>query len=508
MTETVGRQLKQAREAKNLTIEKVVQGTHIRARYIEAIEVDDFESMPSPIQARAFLRLYAGFLGISLEDVISRQHDAVMGVSPITKNISPSQTQMLDSKNTRSKIPVESESLKEIDYKNWIQILISKIIHRSKLQPQPEGTASTFESEVPNGKKHVEDILLQPDKEVPTQNNLPSQLIFNEIGNKLQQRRDSLSLTLDEIERHTRVRKHYLLALEAGELEGLPSSVQAKGMLSNYARFLNMDVDEILLLFADGLQTRLQERQTKSVEESYKLNAKFFGIKNLQITNNIRRFLQRYISVDMIVGGGLVVLLLTFAIWGTGRVINFRSGSTPQPTAPPILSVLNITTELVTVTPEPFPTGNGASTGVAVAVETFSVTLPAAGNGAVQVVVIAQNEAYVRVTVDGKIQFEGRVIAGAAYPYDGNVQIEILTGNGRAISILYNQNNMGPMGDVGEVVDRIYTSNAILNPTATYTPTLTITPTPTITLRPSATTRPSVTPRSGNTPRPSQTPEE
>ncbi|MDP2995740.1 MAG: DUF4115 domain-containing protein, partial [Anaerolineales bacterium] len=149
---------------------------------------------------------------------------------------------------------------------------------------------------------------------------------------------------------------------------------------------------------------------------------------------------------------------------------------------------------------------NGSSTVVPAAGETLVLTLPAAGHGPVQVVVIAQDQAWVRVTVDGKVQFEGRVTAGTAYPFDGNTQIEVRTGDGRALSILYNQNDLGPMGNSGEVVDRIYTTNAILNPTATFTPTPTITPTPTATLRPTATLQSSATPRPSATPRISPTP--
>lgn len=156
------------------------------------------------------------------------------------------------------------------------------------------------------------------------------------------------------------------------------------------------------------------------------------------------------------------------------------------------------------------PTAESPVTGSASAVldivETFAVTIPPAGLGPVQIVVVAQEQAWVRVTVDGKVKFEGRVNAGSAYPFDGSTQIEVLTGNGRAISILYNQNNLGPMGDFGEVVDHIYTANAILNPTATFTPSPTITQTPTITLRPTATLRPSSTPRPTTTPRASPTP--
>ncbi len=100
----------------------------------------------------------------------------------------------------------------------------------------------------------------------------------------------------------------------------------------------------------------------------------------------------------------------------------------------------------------------------------------------------------------GRSYSRGASSAGTAYPFDGNTQIEILTGNGAAVSILFNQSDLGPMGSIGEVVDRIYTANAILNPTATSTPTATntlihsLTPTPTLT--------PTLTPRSSSTPIP------
>jgi hypothetical protein len=134
---------------------------------------------------------------------------------------------------------------------------------------------------------------------------------------------------------------------------------------------------------------------------------------------------------------------------------------------------------------------------------TAIVTVPAAGQGPVQVVLVALEQSFVRVTVDGKKLFEGRVEAGTAYPFDGNTQIEILTGNGAAVSILFNQSDLGPMGNLGQVVDRIYTANAILNPTATFTPSPTITPIHSLTPSPSPTPRVSSTPQ-----KPAATPEQ
>jgi transcriptional regulator with XRE-family HTH domain len=93
MPQTIGQQLKQVREARNLTLKKVTQATHIQARLIEALEADDFESLPSPVQARAFLRLYAGFLGLSLDDLIVHQRISAGEASNAFLNTEPADGQ-------------------------------------------------------------------------------------------------------------------------------------------------------------------------------------------------------------------------------------------------------------------------------------------------------------------------------------------------------------------------------------------------------------------------------
>jgi cytoskeletal protein RodZ len=503
MAETIGQQLKQAREAKNLTIQKVVQATHIRAYQIEVIEADDFESLPSPVQARAYLRLYAEFLGLTFDEIIARQrigfdeiHEAPATPAPVPVE----QTAPIIETDTEP-VPVETQTVG--DKLNGLLTRIKQLVLRRKVQTMPmepveeSNLLEPFETENEGLAAPLEEIS-SPAPEV--HGALPSQAFFTTIGKTLRQRRESLSMTLDEIERHTHVRKLYLQALEAGEFDRLPSSVQARGMLNNYARFLDLDVDALLLTFAEGLQTQRLERQAEPDETHQKPASKSSYKNNLPFKIKIPAAIRRYLTMDIFVGGGLVLILLTFAIWGTSRIINLRAGSTPQPTAPSISNILVSIPEAVTASPTTTTTGNGSSSVTPVAGETLVLTLPPAGQGPVQVVVIAQEEAWVRVTVDGKVQFEGRVTAGTAYSYDGNTLIEVLTGNGRAISILYNQNNLGPMGNFGDVVDHIYTANAILNPTATSTPSPTITPTPTVTLRPSATPRPSPTPRITPTP--------
>ncbi|MCX6065216.1 MAG: hypothetical protein NT121_05615 [Chloroflexi bacterium] len=100
------------------------------------------------------------------------------------------------------------------------------------------------------------------------------------------------------------------------------------------------------------------------------------------------------------------------------------------------------------------------------------------------------------------------MLPGSALTFDGNERIEVLTGSGAAVQILYNQQDLGLMGSFGEVVNRIYTLNGVETPTPTPSPTPTITPVPSATMkptftpRPTSTTRPTITPRNTSTPIP------
>jgi cytoskeleton protein RodZ len=502
MPESIGTHLRHAREAKNLTIKKVEQATRIRAHQIEAIEADDFEALPSLVQARAFLRLYADFLGVSFEDMVASLKNNTIEPPDQESSLEmvPEQTgEQLSGKDQEP--PLTELQTGNRRLKSLLTRFNTYLTNRKNRSKHDE----TVDSNVPVIEKNQDNADMEDSKEgilLPPSEPLRSQTVFRSIGDTLRLRRESLSLSLIEVERHTRVGKHYLQALEAGDFDQLPSSVQARGMLVNYARFLDLDVDALLLIFAEGLQTQRLEKiaiQDAAIKKPLKINS---IRQKLSLNTIIPAGLKRYFSVDIFVGGGLILLLLGFAFWGTSRIINLRAGTTPQPTALSILNILESTPEAATVSATPTMQSNGDSALPPVASESMVLTMPAIGRGPIQVVVIAEEQAWVRVTVDFIIQFEGRVTAGTAYPYDGKIQIEVLTGNGRVISILYNQNNLGPMGNLGEVVDRIYTADAILNPTATFTPTPTISPTPTATLRPSATPRPSRTPRVTITPGP------
>jgi len=299
-----------------------------------------------------------------------------------------------------------------------------------------------------------------------------SQEIFIDIGRQLRERREMLSLTIEEVERHLHVRAAFLRALERGASEELPSPVQTRGMFANYASFLDLDVDSLLLRFADGLQMRHRERYPQKPKRG----------KPIKVNEKVPP-LSAFVAGDLLIGGGLAILLILFTIWGVSRVIVMRPQFYPQVTAPAISNILIVTSQPAAsqeVTLIPAQDTPSTATPLATAI---TATLPANVN--VEINIAAVERTYMRVSVDGKVQFDGEALPGTAYPYEAKNQVEILVGSASGLSITYNGRNLGLMGNFGQVVDNIYTAKGVATPTATPLPTNTATPrfspTPTVT---------------------------
>ncbi|MGB9698546.1 MAG: helix-turn-helix domain-containing protein [Thermodesulfobacteriota bacterium] len=72
MLETIGQYLRREREARNISLEELSQGTRINKAFLEAIERDDFNFFPQPNFIIGFLKGYTRYLGLSSEEVIKR----------------------------------------------------------------------------------------------------------------------------------------------------------------------------------------------------------------------------------------------------------------------------------------------------------------------------------------------------------------------------------------------------------------------------------------------------
>lgn len=78
MSESLGVWLRRSRETRKLDLDDAARTLRIRRRYLQALEMGDYEALPGPIQARGFLRNYVRFLGLPVDDALAR-YDADTG---------------------------------------------------------------------------------------------------------------------------------------------------------------------------------------------------------------------------------------------------------------------------------------------------------------------------------------------------------------------------------------------------------------------------------------------
>jgi hypothetical protein len=113
--------------------------------------------------------------------------------------------------------------------------------------------------------------------------------------------------------------------------------------------------------------------------------------------------------------------------------------------------------------------------------------VPTLDNLPLQVYVVASQRAWMRITADGKVVFDGRVMTGNAYPYSAKKTIQLETGNGAAVQVYFNQKDLGKLGTVGQVINLVFSQQGMVTPTASFTATPTVTQIFTVTLQPTAT---------------------
>ena len=146
MTQTIGQRLKAEREEQRLTLEKVFEATRIRVQYLQALEEDDLSVMPSPVQARGYLRNYAEYLGFDVDKMLHdlREQNAQQ---PTGEVIGPSD--IYAPPQTETKAPVKAPAVQELQTIDVVsdqpaeELIVSvkpKPARRKKIDSEPTPT--------------------------------------------------------------------------------------------------------------------------------------------------------------------------------------------------------------------------------------------------------------------------------------------------------------------------------------------------------------------------------
>jgi len=315
---------------------------------------------------------------------------------------------------------------------------------------------------------------------------------MSELGRLLREARTARDLSLADVESVTRIRQKYLEALESGDFASLPRGAVARGFLRTYATFLGLDADEMLRRY--GKESGDAGDEIAIAEPG---KPRLVDYRPLEVT------LSEPISGPSWwrwVVAALVVIVAGALIWwlvSRNELSRFLTAFGPAPVAAPRVTPTETATAwVVTATPKPvleviLPTPT--SDLLLLPTPTVPATITPTPRPTETPEVVTQidmqmritQRAWVRVTVDGEVVQEGTLEPGAVKEYQAEQAISIRTGNGGGVSLTLNGEDLGPMGDVGKVVERTWVvDQGEITEQAPGTPEVKPSPQPTLTATP------------------------
>ncbi len=245
------------------------------------------------------------------------------------------------------------------------------------------------------------------------------------IGLVLERARKEKGLSLEEAERATKIRKRYLAGLERDDYSVLPDAVYARGFLKTYANFLGLDGDEL----SQELRTRKKPRRERRL--SYAAPTSDFErpiISPGGVPGAEKRQISRSTLVTVVVAA-LIIAALVGALYFVG--LNVRPTATSDaPEAGRIAAP---------VEPGGDAEGDGVSGGLTVGVK------------------VEGTPAWIRVRADSETVFEEVAPPGFSRTFEAGRVVGIRTGDAGAVSVEVNGQDVGPLGDPGQVLEKAYT---------------------------------------------------
>ncbi len=269
------------------------------------------------------------------------------------------------------------------------------------------------------------------------------------IGQALENTRKERGLTLDEVEYATKIRKRYIVGLEREDYGALPDAVYAQGFLKTYANYLGLDGEELSREFRDRRKPRRERGISYGAPKKSDFDRPLINPGEL---GSARR--RRSISGTTILTLLLALLALAAvvgALYYVGRGVQI-SGENPAPSPP--------AEEQAAGGSKPEGGGGGApeeeaaSGGSQGGEEGAGEPQP---DSLTVEVSVEGSPSWLSIFADGTLAYEQIAQPGFSQTFEAQREITIRTGNAGAVGVEVNGQDLGKLGESGEVLTRDFT---------------------------------------------------
>lgn len=275
-----------------------------------------------------------------------------------------------------------------------------------------------------------------------------------ELGNYLKIHRKRANISLEEIQKHTKIRVKYLKALEAGDFSVIPGGdAYVKGFLQNYAKTVGLDTSEVLDIY--------KRLKGESSPEDEMIKSDEYEKTDDIISSFIDKFSSRGIVFIIIIAA--IVIVLFFSL----RLIK----DMPSNTSPSSIdknqgmkiesegiqdnldedqdkdqNMLNDDSEIA----EDINEGQ-----VQIKEDTKQKTVYEVDDDAINVVLEVLNDrCWINVKKDGTFEYEGILSTGDSKEFRSNGDLVIRVGNPLVVKVKVNNKDLGVLG--GQARDIIF----------------------------------------------------
>lgn len=291
------------------------------------------------------------------------------------------------------------------------------------------------------------------------------------LGEWLRQRREELGISLEDAQEATRIRIRYLEALEGEDFEALPNAVVTRGFLRNYADYLEMDAQEAADRFARIAGPA--EPESPADDESSPFETELFRPVALHKIDGRRRrwWLLAGLLVILAVALGWLAWMgyPTVDDWLASAVTRAQPTPIRRVTSEPPATVTRTATTALATDPAPMATlpatvASGQPTPtLEIGLTPTSTASPSPSPSPTEPIytgifleLVFTDTSWIQVTADGVRQFQGELEAGTYQSWYAEQRIELRIGNAGVVEVTVNGQELGTLGEPGEVVDRIF----------------------------------------------------
>lgn len=153
MSSTLGEKLRQAREARGITISEVAEQTRISPLYIESIEKDDYSPLPGGIFNKGFVKSFAKYVGVdeqeALQDYLSLSASQNNQMSDDPKTYRPEV--LTDDRSSMSNLPTIIFAIVILGLMTWGILALVNYIQQSPAQTAANTAGNANANTAPAG---------------------------------------------------------------------------------------------------------------------------------------------------------------------------------------------------------------------------------------------------------------------------------------------------------------------------------------------------------------------